>query len=376
MAIDNTGWQSWEQVKTPDGAVLYKVPNSDLVYDPVLSQSRGQNVYRKNPQSAIDEQNRVRKLQEQQANPVTQLIPVAGSVAGTVGAGWLLNGAKTPSWLSGAPAATEAATAAAPAATTAANAFSAGVAAPAASVSGLGPVASGGEYAANIGQPGLVQSGLQSVGVGADTANMIGNQVLPGIGAALSAYQLGTGLMDGKKDILGGALSGAGLGASAALLGAGPVGWLALGGAALGGLGEGLFTHKSTKQYQAERWGNLAKQGIAGAAEQKQALDSLGDMAGKDPITGEKWNFETALNRVKSGQTAEFNGVYGNFKTFGNDWANYSNEQKSQISKAIADAGLYESKKGDVLIKDAEAARKIKDQILGQQLAGKINART
>lgn len=141
-------------------------------------------------------------------------------------------------------------------------------------------------------------------------------------------------------------------------------------GIATGGISElarPLLMHKSISEQQDKRWGGLIDQGIKGAAEQKQALDNLGDMAGKMINSqGQKvdWNFNDALQQVKSGQTDQFRGVYGNLKTFGNDWNRYTPDQQNKIVSALANANLYQSKKGDVHITDEDAARKIKDQVL------------
>lgn len=94
-----------------------------------------------------------------------------------------------------------------------------------------------------------ITSGLEYLGVGSQTAGTIGSGLgtaIPVAGGLYSGYNLAQNLMDDKKDPMGGALSGAGLGASLAALGLlGPVGPLAAlalgaaGGGALGMIGSG-----------------------------------------------------------------------------------------------------------------------------------------
>lgn len=137
--------------------------------------------------------------------------------------------------------------------------------------------------------------------------------------------------------------------------------------------------HETTKQTEAKRWGELADDGVTGAAQQATALNSLGDMAGKEVAadgTVKKWNFNDALAGVKAGNTGDFLGVYGNYKTFGNDWSTYTPAQQHAIVAGLADAGLYYSNKGDVLISDADKARKIKDSVLAGTVPTAINTPT
>lgn len=108
------------------------------------------------------------------------------------------------------------------------------------------PLAGAGSYASQASQG--ISSGLQGAGIGAQTAGGIGSAIgygVPIATGAYSAYNIGKNLIQGKKDRVGGAMSGAGLGGSIAALAPfaaalGPLGVLALigGGAALGaGLG-------------------------------------------------------------------------------------------------------------------------------------------
>lgn len=52
-------------------------------------------------------------------------------------------------------------------------------------------------------------------------------------------------------------------------------------------------------------------------------------------------------------------GVYGNLKTFGQDWTNIDQGQREKVTQGLIDAGLYNSKKGEVEITDADKAKQI-----------------
>lgn len=368
--IDTTNYTSWKQVRTPSGGIYYAVPNSSLVFDPILSQSKGQNVFHPNPQAAIDDRQRAIDAQ----SPVNQLLPVAGSVAGTVGAGYLLNQIKgAGDAVTALPGSLQTAQTVVDAANTANQAIaptglltSAGDAVNSASgfLNGalggnVGPVANGAEYAGSISgsAPSSVSGALGSVG---------GVPVLPVLGGALGAYNLYKGLGDGKKNPLGGAMSGAALGASVGsvvpVIGT-AIG--AIGGAAIGGLAEMFGTHKKTKQYQQERWGGLSEKGIAGVDVAYQANHPTEGTGTWDTgkYAGEKWTFEKAKDLASSDPT-HFQQVYGNFKTFGSDWAGYDDKKQKAIVSALVQNDLYKGDKGDVVIKDEKRAREIKDQVL------------
>lgn len=282
MADDVSGadfskYPSWVVVKTPSGGTYYQVPNSPWVYDPVTSQLRGRPILFRNPkpglderQKAIDQQDAQIKMQQQASSPLGQLVPVVGGTGAAIGGAYLANRMFNPSTAAnttqtttnvGNQVANQVALtpstvgstdlgAAAPfgygateVPTTASGAFNAGV-------SGVGPIADGSGYAANIGaNPGAttgVSSGLQSLGMGSGAANIAGQYVIPGIGAALGAYDIGSNLVSGQKmGTVHGALSGAGTGASVGTMilpGVGTAigaGVGALGGALLGQFGHG-----------------------------------------------------------------------------------------------------------------------------------------
>lgn len=133
---------------------------------------------------------------------------------------------------------------------------------------------------------------------------------------------------------------------------------------AIAGAIGGVFGHKSVKKRQDENWDKLIKSGVKGAAEQKAALDNLGDKKGKDLITGEKWNFDKANARVKAGAHDEFRGVRGNYQSIPG-WADLTDDQQRKIVARNAEMGNYHSKDGDVLFRDEALARRITNEVVG-----------
>lgn len=426
--IDYSQYKSWPKVVAPNGAVYYKVPNTGYLYDPFLSQSKGRPVLFNDPspqvaerQKAEEERQAAIDAQKRAMSPAGQILPVVGSVGGIVGAKYAVDAlspvhaigspVNTPNGLvmgmsdgsfigpgaQGQSAAAGALTAQTPgqAFANAATAQAPGVVAPGVAPSwggaldatmaqnGIGPVASGAEYGnmlanstSGIGPfasgenyaSALSQAPAEEVGALGSAAPYLGVA-----GAALGGYGLYNAIQanDPKSAFISGAGLGSGLAAAAPLLGLGPVGWAGLGLAALGGgafgLGaEGLLGHKKTKQYEAERWGGLADDGVADANAAFQANHPEGDTgkwtSGK--FAGKEWNFEDASTLAKE-DPSQFRLVYGNYQTFGNDWSKYSPAQQDQIVSRLLSEGLYKPDHGDIIIKNEEAARKIKDEVLG-----------
>ena len=136
-----------------------------------------------------------------------------------------------------------------------------------------------------------------------------------------------------------------------------------------GGLSEvarflGIGGQKSTREETADKTNELLKQSedpnyqayVQGMREQYKEAPTGPAYAGK---------YNTFNEYKQAGLDAnDLTGVYGNIKAFGPEWANMSQEQRVAVTKGIIDAGLYDSKKGDVIIKDENKAREIKDQVL------------
>ena len=340
--VDITGWQNWEQVKLPDGRVLYRSPTTPgWLYDNVLSAAKGRSVFVKDPsleiqktQEAEAAQKKQQDLQNQAMSPLGQLTPIAGTVGGTVLAGMALNGG-----LFGG-------------AGTAAGVGSGVASGVGAGLAGAVPAAPIGISATSVpgaaaAAPGFIGSGAAGLAVPAAVA---GATYLGG----KAAYDMFRGR---EMDLPGRAILG-----------------VATGGISEVGKALGFWGGKNTTRTQEDRWGKLADQGAVTpeqlAAKQADLQRSAKERS-QDPLTGKKWDLQTAQDRVKAGGTAadEFGLVYGNFKTFGKDWDAYTPDQKRAIITANAQAGNYTSDKGDVLFKDEEKAKQIKDQVLSSVTA-------
>lgn len=141
-------------------------------------------------------------------------------------------------------------------------------------------------------------------------------------------------------------------------------------GIATGGLSElanlmgfgGILGHKTTRDVAKEHTQELKNQGVDNAAWQqyvagmrKQYEDAPPDPS--KPFAGkyESWD------AYKEGglEAADLSGVYGNMSTFGPDWANYSDQQRQDITQALIDNNLYDSKKGEVIVTDPEKAKQL-----------------
>lgn len=200
------------------------------------------------------------------------------------------------------------------------------------------------------------------------------SQGLGAAGAAYGTYQALKGVESGNPVQAGLGGAGAWAGLNALGVGLGPAGWATIAAPAILSMLHGK--HETTKEAQKKRWAGLADRDIAGAEEGYQAMHQVEDpgINKTGPTAGQKWNFNTALEEVKTSTPGQFRGVYGNFDTFGNDWINYTPEIQDKIIQGVANAGLYTSKKGDVLIKDKAAAQKIKDQVLASPASSGLMA--
>lgn len=133
-------------------------------------------------------------------------------------------------------------------------------------------------------------------------------------------------------------------------------------GVASGGLSEvaRLFGHKSTKDREAERWQELANQGInTGAGLVAPSADDLSKAGIVDH--GANFNADLIAGNVKP---EEVWGSYGLYKTFGNDWLQKYNEaQRKQIAQKLIDERLLNSEGGDVMVTDPLRAQEIAAEI-------------
>lgn len=125
----------------------------------------------------------------------------------------------------------------------------------------------------------------------------------------------------------------------------------------------GILGHKSTKDVQKEHTQGLKGQGVDNAAWQqyvsgmRQQHENGGPPDPSKPFAGkyESWD------AYKEGglEAGDLSGVYGNMDTFGPDWANYSDQQRNDITQTLIDNNLYDSKKGEVIVTDPEKAKQL-----------------
>lgn len=399
-------YQNWEQVATPSGEMFYLVPGTGWAYNPFMSAQTGRVQLFPNPKLALQKQaeqeaeiEKAKKDAEKKSGLGYQLLQTAMPAAVALGTKyaydkWLDPNAVTKevsktatseagkSWLdsmresffgtSSTPGATSVANnvSTAPSGITGANYLDTTMPIP------------GGENIATSGTGEVASSWMPE---------MSASNVLGAAATAKGVYDTYNSLDNGGKGIRTSlAETGAGIGT---MIG-GPVGG-AIGAAAGSWAGYGLqnqsnwkgflspvgilnahanlfgvkLLHKSTKQEEQEKWGELADKGVTGAKEAFMAAHS--DPAGTwqdGAEKGKEWNWEDAKNRAQI-NPSEFRGVYGNFDTFGNDWATYDPAQQDEIVKRLLAESLYNPEKGDITIADKTRARQIKDEVLSNDPA-------
>lgn len=117
-----------------------------------------------------------------------------------------------------------------------------------------------------------------------------------------------------------------------------------------------LFGHKSTKDYQNDTWGDAVKQGLVSEDVAKNWLSSDGS---KETRTSDQ-----ILEQAKQ-DGKQLWGTIGMYQTFGPDWDKYTPDQREQISRGIAQAGIIHSEHGDWFVDNPDQAKQIRDNVLG-----------
>jgi hypothetical protein len=208
---------------------------------------------------------------------------------------------------------------------------------------------------------------IGTMGAPAEGAGMFapGSALSTGLGAAgvgLGAYGAYQGIKEGNPLTSG--LGGAGIagGLNALGVGLGPAGWAAMIAApvALSMLG---LNKPSVKEQVKKRWSSLAEKSDPNT--QSYAQQYMSYLDSDQQKEDSKLNFS---EMKESGQlkAEDVWGGYGMFKTFGSDWlGKYTEDQRRQISQALLDANLVDSKKGDIVVNNAPKAKEIADQVLG-----------
>lgn len=180
-----------------------------------------------------------------------------------------------------------------------------------------------------------------------------GNVFLPAAGA-VGAYDLFKNKRKGARGIGQGAASGAAMGSYFGPVGAGVgagVGTLAaiLGGALHTSTAE--IRKKHSKQLASQAPDNVIWQNYLAGMRDQPSLDKSKPFAGKYG----SWD-----EYQKAGLDAsDLTGVYGNLKAFGPEWAKLTFDQQKAVTQKLIDAGLYNSKKGEVEITDEKKAQDI-----------------
>jgi hypothetical protein len=180
-------------------------------------------------------------------------------------------------------------------------------------------------------------------------------------GAGLGAYGVynATQMNNKRKAGLTGGLSGAGMGLgmgmAAPLVGLGPLGWgalglMALGGGALGGgLGAGL-AHKTTKQKQAERWGDLLDKNYTGVSDWYNAMQNNPQPSGDVNTQFEETRDEKFLRPQDIWGSADV------INAAGNDYfGKWDFDKRKAFSQALLDQKLVNEKKGGIYVDDEKA---------------------
>ncbi len=197
-----------------------------------------------------------------------------------------------------------------------------------------------------------VRSGLTTAGAGVGSL-MFG----PGLGTAAGAA---------FGNVMGYGLQGDGWKNKLALAATSPV----LLGAKLMGVD---LMHKTTKQVQQEHSQQLSELDPKNEGWQKYLGAMRNQVANKEtPFAGKYKTFDEYKNAGL--EANDLSGVYGNLKAFGPDWSKFNTAQQAKVTQGLIDAGLYSSKKGEVVISDEEKAKQIKDAISSSEGFDKLAA--
>lgn len=121
--------------------------------------------------------------------------------------------------------------------------------------------------------------------------------------------------------------------------------------------------HKTTRQVQQEHSQQLSKLDPNNAVWQNYLGGMRNQVANKEtPFAGKYKTFDEYKNAGL--EAGDLTGVYGNLKAFGPDWSKLKLDQQKKVTQGLIDAGLYASKKGEVIITDEERAKQIRDSVL------------
>lgn len=200
----------------------------------------------------------------------------------------------------------------------------------------------------NNGGKGM-RTGMTEMGYG--IGSMFGGPLPGAVGAAMGNLA-GYGMQgDGVKNY--------------AALAANPITWPLIPAKILG-----FGPHKSTKQHQAERWAEVAND--PNSSDYWKNSAAVHDQVRNDAMAGKfddqpEWTLEGTVSKIKAGdvhETEMFEGVMGHREAFGNDWGEYTPEQRREIIRRSAEEDLYVGDHGDVYFKDNDRAKQIRDEVI------------
>lgn len=247
-----------------------------------------------------------------------------------------------------------------------------------AAVGGAGGVAASGSSAATTGASAfpvatdaatggtLMSDG--SVVAATDISNFAGSATpfLGAAGVAAGAYNALRGIK--KKDPIRSALGGAGVGLGLNMMevGLGPAGWaVAAGAPAAIALGRKLLDRKTTKEYQRERWGKLGSSSDKSVSD--YANNYLNYLKSDQAKTDAK--YENTFEGKKKAGTLKAEDVWGGLgiiEEFGPEYlTKRSEDERRKIAQTLIDRDLLYTSKGDIKLKDKDAARKAYEESIG-----------
>ena len=350
-------YQNWTPITLPSGEVVYEVPgHPERVFVPSLSNASGKVVLRPNPKLQIEEDAKTKetnekllKQQEFNQSPAGQLIPVGASIGGLYAAS-KLGSASSPLAEIGAKATADAAAQAA--------ASGASSAAPVAVLPGTTTPATIGGFTSTGGEAatGLAVPNFGSIGAGPLAAVAAGTYL-----GGKSAYDL----LQGKEDK---SIPG--------MIGRGTLG-IATGG--ISEIARPFLMKPSTRDIAKKHTGELldAAGNDANAQAYIQGMREQYNSAPVDPSKPFAGKYSSWDEYKKAGlESGDLTGVYGNIKTYGPEWASLTQAQRQAITQANIDSGIYDSKKGEVEITDAQKALENKNNVLKGFAVGAETAAT
>lgn len=191
-----------------------------------------------------------------------------------------------------------------------------------------------------------------------------GNYILPAAGA-IGMYDVLKNDRGPVRGTLQGAASGAAIGSAFPVVGT-AIG-AGVGGAI--GLGKSLLTKKHvTRDLAKKNTQDLQSQFGNDATYQAyvRGMREQSNSAPPDPSKPFAGKYSTWEDYKKAGlEAGDLTGVYGNINTFGQDWTNIDQGKREAVTQALIDNNLYDSRKGEVNITDANKARQIYQQVMG-----------